>query len=193
MNILKRKKFYTTSEVAGILNVAVGSIINWVDSHEINAVVTPGGHRKIPFKDLIFFLESHNYEIPPELLVLKDVFLVDDDKKTHDLFNEMFKSIKGYNLKVFYSGTEVLLAMGKEPPKIIIVDVLMPDFDGIQVIKNIKNNNRLKNVHIIAISGDSSKKQSSLDAGANVFLAKPIIFKEMKSAILEVEKKNLKT
>lgn len=192
MNILKRKKFYTTSEVAGILNVAVGSIINWVDSHEINAVVTPGGHRKIPFKDLMFFLESHNYEIPPELITGKDVFLVDDDKKTHELFHEMFKSIKGYNLKVFYSGTEVLLAMGKESPKIIIVDVLMPDFDGIQVIKNIKNNNRLKNVHIIAISGDASKKQSSLDAGANVFLAKPINLKEMKNTILEVEKVNLK-
>lgn len=193
MNILKRKKYYTTSEVADILNVAVGSIINWVDSHEINAVVTPGGHRKIPFKDLIAFLETHNYEIPAELIVRKDVFLVDDDKKTHDLFNEMFKSIKGYNLKVFYSGTEVLLAMGKEPPKIIIVDVLMPDFDGIQVIKNIKNNSRLKNVHIIAISGDTSKKQSSLDAGANVFLAKPIILKEMKSAILEVEKAKFKS
>ncbi len=187
MNKLKKKKYYSTSEVANILNVAVGSVINWVDSREINAVITPGGHRKIPFRDLVNFLESHNYEIPSEIAEEKDVFLVDDDKKTHDIFNEMFKNIKGFNLKGFSSGTEVLLAMGKEPPKIIIVDVLMPDFDGIKVVKNIKTNDKLKSVYIIAISGDATKKQPSLDAGANVFMPKPITLKNIQNIISDFQ------
>lgn len=187
MKKLKRKKYYSTSEAASILNVAVGSVINWVNSHEINAVITPGRHRKIPFKDLITFLETHNYEIPAEMSLEKDIFLVDDDKNTHDLFKDIFKNIKGYKLKGFYSGTEVLLAMGKEPPKIIIVDVLMPDFDGIEVVKNIKNNSKLKNVYIIAISGDASKKKASLDAGANVFLSKPISLENLREIISEIK------
>ncbi len=183
MKTLKKKKYYTTSEVAGILNVAVGSVINWVDSDEINAVITPGGHRKIPFKDLVKFLETHNYELPIELEVEKNVYLVDDDKQTHDVFSQIFKNINGFSLKGFYSGTEVLLAMGKEPPRIIIVDILMSDFDGIKVMKNIKSNEKLKDVYIIAISGDVSKRQDSLDAGANVFLKKPISIDDIKKAI----------
>ena len=187
MKKLKRKKYYSTSEAASILNVAVGSVINWVNSHEINAVITPGRHRKIPYKDLINFLKTHNYEIPSEMSLVKDIFLVDDDKNTHELFTEMFKNIKGYKLKGFYSGTEVLLAMGKEPPKIIIVDVLMPDFDGIEVVKNIKNNIKMKKVFIIAISGDASKKKASLAAGANIFLPKPISLENIEEIISEIK------
>ena len=187
MKKLKRKKYYTTSDVAGILHVAVGSVINWVDAKKINAVITPGGHRKIPFKDLINFLESHNYEVPFELLINKDVYLVDDDKHTHDTFINMFKNIEGFDLKGFFSGTEVLLAMGKARPKIIIVDILMSDFDGIQVIKNIKKNEKLKGVYVIAISGDSTKRKESLNAGANIFLQKPIPINDLKEAILKVE------
>jgi len=183
---LKKKKYYTTSEVANILHVAVGSVINWVDSKEINAVITPGGHRKIPYEDLVTFLDTHNYEFPEELSITRNVYLVDDDKQAHELFGSIFKNMKGYSLKDFYTGTEVLLAMGKEQPKIIIVDILMSDFDGIQVIKNIKVNEKLKGVHIIAISGDSSKKQESIDAGANLFLQKPISLEELQEAITKI-------
>jgi len=183
MKKIKKKEFYTTSDVAGILHVAVGSVINWVDAGEINAVITPGGHRKIPFKELIKFLESHNYEIPPELVIKKLVYLIDDEKVTHDLFTNIFEALRGYDLRSFYSGTEALVALGQEPPRIIIVDILMPDFDGVQVIKNIKANEKLKSIHIIAISGDISKKDEAVNAGANVFLPKPFTMEEFQEAL----------
>jgi excisionase family DNA binding protein len=183
MEKIAKKKYYSTSEVAKILQVAVGSVINWVDSKEINAVLTPGGHRKIPYEDLVTFLDSHNYEVPNDLKGTKNVYLVDDDKEAHSLFSSIFKSMKGYSLKGFYTGTEVLLAMGKEQPKIIIVDILMSDFDGIQVIKNIKQNDKLKSVQIIAVSGDATKKEESIDAGANIFLQKPISLNDIKNAL----------
>ena len=183
MDKIKKKNYYTTSEVADILNVAVGSVINWVNSKDINAVVTPGGHRKIPFEDLIKFLGTHNYDMPEDFNMTKNIYLVDDDREAHEVFSSIFKNIKGYNLKGFYTGTEVLLAMGKEQPKIIIVDILMSDFDGIQVIKNIKGNEKFKNVQIIAVSGDSSKEQASLKAGANLFLKKPISIEILQEAI----------
>ena len=90
-------------------------------------------------------------------------------------------------MRGFFSGTEVLLTMGQDPPKIIIVDILMPDFDGLQVIKNIKTNAKLKDVYIIAISGDMTKKEESIKAGANVFLKKPINLDEFRDAITKCE------
>ena len=183
MDKIKKKKYYTTSEVANILHVAVGSVINWVDSKEIDAVITPGGHRKIPYEVLINFLDTHNYEIPEDFNFVKNIYLVDDDREAHEVFGSMFKNMKGYKLKGFYTGTEVLLAMGKEQPRIIIVDILMSDFDGIQVIKNIKGNQKFKDVQIIAVSGDSSKEKASLEAGANLFLNKPISIEALQEAI----------
>jgi len=183
----KRKEYYTTSEIAKILHVAVGSVINWVDANEINAIITPGGHRKIPYKELIRFLKEHNYDIPQELLAKKSVILVDDEKEIHNFFSEIFKNIEGFDLSCFTSGTEALISMGKNIPEIIIVDILMPDFDGIQVIKNIKSNENFKDVYIIAISGDAHKKDDALNAGANVFLKKPFDIEEFKSAIAKLE------
>ena len=43
---MQKKDYYTTSEVAKLLSVAVGSVINWVDDGKLEAIVTPGGHRK---------------------------------------------------------------------------------------------------------------------------------------------------
>jgi len=179
----KRKEYYTTSEIAKILHVAVGSVINWVDDNEINAIITPGGHRKIPYKELIRFLKEHKYDIPEELLAKKGVILIDDEKEIHDFFDKIFKDIEGFELNCFTSGTEALIAMGKIIPEIIIVDILMPDFDGIQVIKNIRANENFKNVYIIAISGDLHKKDEALNAGANIFLKKPFDIEEFKNAI----------
>jgi excisionase family DNA binding protein len=180
---MKRKEYYTTSEMAKILHVAVGSIINWVDDGQINAIITPGGHRKIPYKELIKFLTTHKYDIPQELLRKKLVFLVDDEDEMHSFFKQIFKNIDGFELKCFSSGTEALISMGKNQPEIMIVDILMPDIDGIQVIKNIRSNKNFNDIHIIAISAIIDKKENSLNAGANVFLKKPFDIKEFKKAI----------
>ncbi len=183
---MKRKEFYTTSEVAKILHVAVGSVINWVDNKQIKAIITPGGHRKISVTDLVSFLETHNYATPSFLLDKKLVYLIDDEDYVHDFFSEVFKNIQGVELRKFFSGTEALLSMGKESPEIIVVDILMPDVDGIKVISNIRTNESLKNIQIIAISGDSSKKDISLSSGADIFIKKPIEINEFKKAFIEM-------
>ena len=182
---MKRNEYYTTSEMAKILHVAVGSVINWVDDGQINAIVTPGGHRKIPYKDLIKFLKDHNYDIPSELLQKKLVYLIDDEEEIHTFFKQVFKNIEGFELNCFFSGTEALISMGKRAPEIIIVDIMMPDIDGIQVIKNIRANQNFSKIHIISISADLDKKEKALNAGANIFLKKPFDIKEFKNAIIE--------
>jgi len=173
--------------MAKILHVAVGSVINWVDDGQINAIITPGGHRKIPYKDVVRFLKSHNYDIPQELLMKKLVYIVDDEDAIHTFFQEIFKTIDGFDLRDFFSGTEALISMGKSQPEIMIVDIMMPDIDGIQVIKNIRANESFNDIHIIAISGSIDKKDESLNAGANVFLKKPFDVQEFKNAIIKDE------
>ncbi|MCD4670393.1 MAG: response regulator [Actinomycetia bacterium] len=180
---MKRKEYYTTSEVAKILHVAVGSVINWVDDGQFRAIITPGGHRKIPRKELIRFLKDHRYDIPKNLIQNKSVYLVDDEEDVHSFFNEIFKNMDGFDVKSYFSGIEALIAVGQQSPEIMIVDMLMPDIDGAQVIKNIKTNEKLNDVHVIAISADADKKEESIKAGANIFLKKPFDVDEFKNAV----------
>lgn len=180
-----KKDYYTTSEVAKILHVAVGSVINWVDDGKINAIVTPGGHRKIPYKDLMDFLDIHNYDVKEKAIEKKIIYLVDDEDSTHYFFKKIFEKVENSELQCFYSGTEALIAIGKQIPDTIVVDILMPDIDGIQVIKNIKSKPELHTVNIIAISADISRKDTSIKAGANVFLKKPFDIPEFRKCVLE--------
>ncbi len=180
---MKRKDFYTTSEVAKILHVAVGSVINWVNNKQIKAIVTPGGHRKISNNDLLDFLKELNYVIPSFLIEKKLVYIVDDDETIHSFFREIFSHIEGFDIKVFSSGTEALLAIGKDLPEIIVVDILMPDVDGIKVIQNIRNHEQLKEMQIIAISGDTTKKTVSIESGANIFIKKPIEIDDFRKSL----------
>ncbi|HOV13583.1 MAG TPA: response regulator [Spirochaetota bacterium] len=182
---MKRKEYYTTSDMAKILHVVVGSVINWVDDGQIDAILTPGGHRKIPYKEVIKFLKSHNYQIPKELLSKKLVYLVDDEEGIHDFFKQIFKNIEGFELISFYSGTDALISIGKQIPEIIIVDIVMPDIDGIQVIKNIRAKQAYSSIHIVSISADIEKKEVALKSGANVFLKKPFDVNDLKGAIIQ--------
>ncbi len=181
---MEKKDFYTTSEVAKILHVAVGSVINWVDDGKLNAIVTPGGHRKIPYNTLSAFLKLHNYEISDKYATNRLIYLVDDEDSTHSFFRKIFEKVEKTNLIYFYSGTEALISIGKKIPDMIVVDILMPDIDGIQVIKNIRTKSELNDVHIIAISADITKREISLQAGANLFLKKPFDMTEFKKSVV---------
>ena len=87
----------------------------------------------------------------------------------------------------FHSGTEALIAVGKKTPTMIVVDILMPDIDGIQVIKNIRAKPELNKLFIVAISADITKKEDSLEAGANIFLKKPFNMEDFKRIIVRGE------
>lgn len=180
---MKKKQYYTTSEVSKILHVAVGSVINWVNDGKINAIITPGGHRKIPVKELLRFLKEHKYDIPSELIENKLIYLVDDEEEIHSFFNKIISDIDRSELLYFDSGTEALISLGKRQPDVIIVDIMMPDFDGIQVIKNIKSKPELNELHIIAISANIEKEEQAIEAGANLFLKKPFDIDVLKEAI----------
>ena len=181
---MEKKDFYTTSEVAKILHVAVGSVINWVDDGKLNAIVTPGGHRKIPYNTLVAFLKLHNYEISDKYASNRLIYLVDDEDSTHSFFRKIFEKVEKTDLIYFYSGTEALISIGKKIPDMIVVDILMPDIDGIQVIKNIRANQNFSKIHIISISADLDKKEKALNAGANIFLKKPFDMNEFKKSVV---------
>jgi signal transduction histidine kinase/CheY-like chemotaxis protein len=81
----------------------------------------------------------------------KRVLVVDDDKNAVDLLMQILQD-EGYQVKGVFSGAEALQALDAAPHDIILLDLLMPEIDGFELIQRIKANPRLKGIPIIVVT-----------------------------------------
>ena len=100
------------------------------------------------------------------------VLLIEDDSATAQSIELMLKS-EGFNVERFSEPVAFLLAMAQAPCRVAILDVWMPDMNGLEVQSVLRKDS--PDTRIIFISGrdDPSVRQTALEAGAFGFLSKP--------------------
>lgn len=105
------------------------------------------------------------------------ILFVDDDAISHRI---MRRYLKGRPVTSVYSAREALSALEKENFVIVITDLMMPEMDGIELLREIKKKYHNR-VHVIVItaSDDVEHLIEALDAGAADFLLKPVTAQEM--------------
>lgn len=103
-----------------------------------------------------------------------DILIIDDDKSTIYLISEFFKK-KGISFKATGLGQEGMYLIQKNAPKLILLDILLPDEDGYEICKLIKSNNELKNIPIFYITAvpESEVKEKLKVTGADGYFLKP--------------------
>ena len=106
---------------------------------------------------------------PPRILI------VDDNETNRDILHTRL-SVHGYDLKQAADGEEALAAAREHLPDLILLDVMMPKIDGIEVCKQLKNDATLPFMPIILCTAKADSKDvvSGLEAGADEYLTKPI-------------------
>jgi DNA-binding response OmpR family regulator len=105
----------------------------------------------------------------------KRVLIVDDDVNLIKVMKIYFQR-SGMEAEVASSGRKAIKAVDTFQPDVIILDIRMPKVDGVDVCNNIRKQKGLKNMPIIALTGYHSEKskRAILEAGANLYLNKPI-------------------
>jgi len=103
-----------------------------------------------------------------------DVLIVDDDNSTVYLISEYFKK-KGYSYKSTGLGNEAIQLLEKNVPKLILLDILLPDSNGYKICESLRSNDNLKNVPIFYITAvpESEVKKNIKQTGADGFFLKP--------------------
>ncbi|HPX94543.1 MAG TPA: response regulator [Candidatus Moranbacteria bacterium] len=103
----------------------------------------------------------------------KIVLIVEDDAFIRDIYSVKF-SQEGYQTEIATNGIEALSKLEKIFPDIIILDVVMPHMDGMETLRNIKKNDRLKNIPIIMLTNVSEKEKidESMEGGVEEYLIK---------------------
>ena len=109
--------------------------------------------------------------------LLYDILIVEDDFLTINLLTDYFGG-KGYTCKYFTSGSEAIEEMHRFIPKLVLLDILLPDIDGYEICKKMKSINRLKNVPVFYITAvpHSEVDEKVEETGAHGYFLKPFDF-----------------
>jgi excisionase family DNA binding protein len=168
------KSIYTTHEVSRLLHVNPRSVINWIEQSLLPSYRTPGGHRRIRRDDLLAFLRKHQIPTPESLVEGKfSVLIVDDEQEIVDIMKTFLQRQGGYELSSASDGISALIEVGRVKPDLLILDIMIPGVDGIEVCRRIKADANNRTV-IIAVSGSAEHEKRILQAGADAFMTKPI-------------------
>ncbi|MBR3151456.1 MAG: response regulator transcription factor [Erysipelotrichaceae bacterium] len=115
------------------------------------------------------------------------ILVVEDDRSIQNLITTALK-INQYTYLNAYNGTEAISTCMSHNPDLILLDLGLPDIDGIEVIKTVRT---WSNVPIVVISArdEDSDKIEALDSGADDYLTKPFSVQEMLARIRAVQRR----
>ncbi len=117
-----------------------------------------------------------------------DILLIEDDLATIRLLTSYFDS-KNITCKGVVSGTKGLEELVSNPPKLVLLDIILPDYSGYEICKKIKNNQRLKNIPVFlltAIPGSEVEKHMK-EVKADGYILKPFDFSDFESLFKYLE------
>ncbi len=121
------------------------------------------------------------------------IYCVEDDRSIRELITYTLK-ISGFETEGFENAEDFFDAIEKETPELILLDIMLEGKDGLQILKELKENDKFKDVPVIMATARTSEfdKVIGLDSGADDYLAKPFGMMEMVSRVKAVLRRSQK-
>lgn len=115
---------------------------------------------------------------------MQKIYIIEDDENIRDLIKIALEGY-GYETAAFETAEEALLEMEKSVPDLAIFDVMLPGMDGLEAIKQIRKNEKLKYIPILVLTakGREYDKVLGLDGGADDYMTKPFGVMELSARI----------
>jgi DNA-binding response OmpR family regulator len=108
------------------------------------------------------------------------VLIVDDERVNRQILEIMLEP-EGYELSTATSGDEALTVIARNPPDLVVLDVMMPGLNGYVVTSRLKANPVTRRIRVLLLSSldDRSSRAHGVGAGADGFLSKPVDRREL--------------
>lgn len=179
---------FTVFKASNYCNVSSKTIINWVESGNIEAYKTVGGHRRIKKSDLEAFMKKQGIPIPDvePSGEKKRILVVDDDPIiVETIVLALEEEERDYEVISASDGFEAGLQVNHFKPHIVILDIMMPDIKGYEVCKKIKSNPETQDTKIIVLSAylDEEKFKEMKENGADACYSKPLPLPQLKDEV----------
>ena len=168
-----------TSKAAQLLQLSVGTIQNLVDKQVLEAWFTQGGHRRISIESILQY-QAQQQKLPALSRIIDNrlrVMVIDDDAVSRHLLQDACLSANQHiECCAMASGIEALLSLPSFQPKVIILDLLMPEVDGWEFVKRVKQKEGLTQLHVITVSTltTAELQERGGPPEGSQFMAKPV-------------------
>lgn len=190
-----KKKFLKTNEAARYLGVSRSSLTNWVKQGTLGGGATPGGHYRFTVDELNSFAEKRglNFHKRDEDTPVR-ILLIEDDKAFCEFVKDSLDIFAGFEFKEADDGMQGALLIGTWRPDLVILDIRMPNMNGLEFCRMLKENENTANVKVIVASAFLSPEVRAeiSELGVDIVLEKPIRLGTLVAAVQQLADLRLK-
>jgi excisionase family DNA binding protein len=164
-------EWLTLGQAAKYLGVAQSTIRKWSDLGRVPAFYTPGGHRRYRRADLDAFLQRSGPGKPARGPL---VLVVDDDAGVREVVRINLE-MEGYTVREASNAEEGLSAVEDDAPDLILLDVMMPEVDGWEMLRRVQERHGIGSIPVVMFSGqlEGTAARDAARRGAQAFVGKP--------------------
>ena len=119
------------------------------------------------------------------------IYVVDDDVAISRLV-AVNLAARGYRVKQFHSGQDAVASLSSDQPNMIVLDLLMPDIDGLEIAKTIRRFSRVP-ILVLSVQDEPATKLAALDLGADDYITKPFRVEELLARIRAILRRTSST
>ena len=104
----------------------------------------------------------------------RTILIVDDEEDVLDLLQLVFET-SGFEVRRAATGKSAVSSAYEQPPDVVLLDVMMPEMDGWQVLRTLKGDERTRHIPVVMLSARAERrdKMIGLQEGAEGYIAKP--------------------
>ncbi len=114
----------------------------------------------------------------------KTVLIIEDEEDAAELFAEMMR-VSGFRVLKISNSAPALTTMAAEKPDVLILDIMMPEISGLEILRQMRRDPELANIPVVVVSAKSMPAdiKNGMEAGASTYLTKPVGFLDLKEAV----------
>jgi excisionase family DNA binding protein len=184
-----RKKLLTPNEAARLLMVAPVTVRQWAQKGLLAAHTTAGGHRRFSPDAVRAFAARMGMALDEDVLIAdagaiprkpeldaSRVLVVDDDRQFAGFLVALFgRQFPGIHVDVANDGFDAGRQVQRGRPHLVLLDVMMPGIDGVEVCRRLKADPQTATTRVLAMTGHHSAEleRRIREAGAECLLRKP--------------------
>lgn len=183
-----KQRSYSTTEVSQRLGIATQTVQRWVDSGQLKAWKTLGGHRRIEAKGAELLFRLHGVALPdeaqatdaasePDGVSALSVLVVDDNPDDREILANLVEAnLPSAQVAAAANGFHGLIAIGRMAPDVVITDLMMPHMNGFEMLRHLMSGAAVKPRFVLAVSSNALQEltpRGELPAGV-AFMRKPL-------------------
>jgi excisionase family DNA binding protein len=166
------RDWLTLGEASAFLGAAQSTVRKWADRGLVRTFYTPGGHRRFRRDDLEAFLLEPRGGVRVAPTRRGTILVVDDDPALREFLRVNLEGF-GHTVQEAATSGEGLAALDRELPDLILLDVMMPEVDGWEMLRRVRERHGVDAMPVIMYSGKLDDRADSARRGAQAFIGKP--------------------